>query len=75
VATWEPRAATALLEGLEECFTHNRLDVPRSLHRCLATGNIVDSPHSRAQPDPAGLPLAFRHAGPLVRHPAGGDVE
>ena len=41
-----PDAAAALLEGLEECFTINRLDVPRSLHRCLATSNIVDNPHS-----------------------------
>src|ERR1700737_2253306 len=29
--------AEALLEGLEECFSINRLDIPRSLHRCLAT--------------------------------------
>ena len=41
-----PDAAGALLEGLEECFTINRLDIPRSLHRCLATSNIVDNPHS-----------------------------
>jgi len=41
-----PDAAAALLEGLEECFTINRLDVPRSLHRCLATSNVVDNPHS-----------------------------
>jgi putative transposase len=41
-----PAVATALLEGLEECFTINRLDIPRSLHRCLATSNIVDNPHS-----------------------------
>jgi transposase-like protein len=41
-----PDAARSLLEGLEECFTINRLDVPRSLHRCLATSNIVDNPHS-----------------------------
>jgi hypothetical protein len=41
-----PDAAAALLEGLEECFTINRLDVPPSLHRCLATSNIVDNPHS-----------------------------
>ena len=27
-------------------ITINRLDVPRSLHRCLATSNIVDNPHS-----------------------------
>jgi putative transposase len=41
-----PDAARWLLEGLEECFTINRLDVPRSLHRCLATSNVVDNPHS-----------------------------
>ena len=28
------------------CFAINRLDVPQSLHRCLATSNIVDNPHS-----------------------------
>jgi putative transposase len=41
-----PDAAAVPLEGLEECFTINRLDIPRSLHRCLATNNIVDDPHS-----------------------------
>lgn len=50
IAAWlqhdYPDAAAALLEGLEECFTINRLDIPRSLHRCLATSNIVDNPHS-----------------------------
>lgn len=50
IAAWlehdYPAAAAALLEGLEECFTINRLDVPRSLHRCLATSNLVDNPHS-----------------------------
>ena len=50
IAGWLERdyrdAAAALLEGLEACFTINRLDIPRSLHRCLATSNIVDNPHS-----------------------------
>ncbi|HEV2690828.1 MAG TPA: transposase [Bryobacteraceae bacterium] len=50
IAVWlehdYPEAAAALLEGLEECFTINQLDIPRSLHRCLATSNIVDNPHS-----------------------------
>lgn len=41
-----PDAAAALREGLEECFTLNKLDIPASLHRCLATSNIVDNPHS-----------------------------
>lgn len=41
-----PAAAASLREGLEECFTINRLDVPPSLHRCLASTNIIESPHS-----------------------------
>jgi hypothetical protein len=50
IASWPehdyPDTAAALLEGLEECFTINQLDIPRSLHRCLPTSNIVDNPHS-----------------------------
>lgn len=41
-----PSAAASLLEGLEECFTINRLGVPPALHRCLATTNIIESPHA-----------------------------
>jgi len=41
-----PEAAASLREGLEECFTINRLGLPPSLHRCLATTNIVESPHA-----------------------------
>ena len=41
-----PAAAASLLEGLEEGFTINRLDVPTSLHRCLATTNVIESPHA-----------------------------
>ena len=41
-----PSAAASLLEGLEECFTIHRLDLPPSLHRCLATTNIIESPHA-----------------------------
>src|SRR5262249_8445332 len=44
-----PAAAASLLEGLEECFTINRLDVPISLHRCLATPNGIESPHAGAR--------------------------
>ena len=39
-------AANSLREGLEECFTINRLGVPSSLHRCLATTNLIASPQS-----------------------------
>ena len=41
-----PAAAAGLREGLEECFTINRLGVPPSLHRCLATTNLIESPQS-----------------------------
>ena len=41
-----PSAASSLLEGLEECFTINRLDLPPALMRCLATTNIIESPHA-----------------------------
>ncbi|MGA3334749.1 MAG: hypothetical protein ABSC62_11370 [Terracidiphilus sp.] len=41
-----PQAAASLLEGLEECFTINRLEIPPALHRCLATTNVIESAHS-----------------------------
>ena len=55
-----PSAAASLLEGLEECFTINRLGLPPSLLRCLAgapsdrssslgwlaTTDIIESPHA-----------------------------
>ena len=44
-----PQAAASLMEGLEECFTINRLDIPPALHRCLATTNIIESPHAGAR--------------------------
>lgn len=42
----QPQAAASLREGLEETFTVNRADVPPSLHRCLATTNIIESPQA-----------------------------
>jgi putative transposase len=41
-----PDAADSLREGMEECFTINRIDVPPSLHRCLASTNLIENPHS-----------------------------
>jgi transposase-like protein len=41
-----PDAAGSLLEGMEECFTINRLKVPPWLHRCLATSNLIESSQS-----------------------------
>ncbi len=42
----QPAAAASLREGLEECFTINRLGIPPTLHRCLATTNLIESPQS-----------------------------
>jgi hypothetical protein len=42
----QPAAANSLRKGLEECFTINRLGIPPSLHRCLATTNLIESPQS-----------------------------
>jgi hypothetical protein len=39
-------SAAVVAAGLAPWGTINRLDIPRSLHRCLATSNIVDNPHS-----------------------------
>ena len=41
-----PDAADSLREGMQECFTINRLDVPPCLHRCLASTNVIENPHS-----------------------------
>ena len=43
----EPKsAARSLREGIGEMFTLQRLQIPASLHKCLATTNIIESPHS-----------------------------
>jgi transposase-like protein len=41
-----PSAAVSLREGLSEMFTVNRLGLPKVLHRCLCTTNVIESPHS-----------------------------
>jgi putative transposase len=41
-----PSAAKSLLEGLDEMFTINAMNLPRALKRCLCTTNIIESPHS-----------------------------
>ncbi len=39
-------AARRLREGMKEMFTLQRLKIPASLHKCLATTNLIESPHS-----------------------------
>lgn len=40
-----PDASTSLLEGLEETFTVNRLNLTPSLMRSLATTNVIENPN------------------------------
>ena len=42
-------AAGSLREGMAEMFTLQRLQIPESLHRCLATTNIIESPQGGVQ--------------------------
>jgi hypothetical protein len=39
-----PDAAASLLEGLEETFTVNRLNLTHALRRCLGTTNLIENP-------------------------------
>ena len=39
-------AARSLREGMKEMFTLQRLKIPAGLHKCLATTNLIESPHS-----------------------------
>ena len=43
---YHPGAAASLLEGLEETFTINRLELPASLRRSPASTNMIESPYS-----------------------------
>lgn len=39
-------AARSVREGMPEMFTLQRLQIPESLHKCLATTNVIESPQS-----------------------------
>ena len=41
-----PTAAASLREGMAEMFTLQRLKLPPSLYKCLATTNVIESPQS-----------------------------
>lgn len=42
-------AARSLREGIKEMFTLQRLQIPPSLHKCLATTNLIESPQGGVQ--------------------------
>jgi putative transposase len=39
-------AARSLREGTAEMFTLQKLKIPESLHKCMATTNVIESPQS-----------------------------
>ena len=39
-------ATSSLLEGLDETFTVNALGLPKTLHRCLGSTDLIESPNS-----------------------------
>jgi hypothetical protein len=39
-------AARSLREGMPEMFTVQRVKLPASLHKCLATANLTETPQS-----------------------------
>ena len=43
--TDHPDAAASLLEGLEQTFTVNRMNLSSQLIRCLSTTNLVENPN------------------------------
>jgi len=65
-----PAAAASLREGLEETFTLNRLGLPPSLHRCLATTNLIESPQSGVRKR-TGNVCRWRDADMVLRWVAG----
>jgi transposase-like protein len=65
-----PEAARSLREGLEESFTINRLDLPPSLHRCLGTTNLIESPQSGVRKR-TGNVCRWREANMVMRWVAG----
>jgi putative transposase len=65
-----PEAARSLREGLQETFTLNQLDLPPSLHRCLGTTNLIESPQSGVRKR-TGNVCRWREADMVMRWVAG----
>ena len=61
-----PGAAASILEGLDEMFTINRLNLPKRLCKCLATTNLIDSGHSAVR-RMTGRVTRWRHGAMALR--------
>jgi transposase-like protein len=69
-----PSAAGSLREGLDEMFTINRLGLPGSLRRCLATTNLIDSTDSGVRQRTRRV-TNWQHGNMALRWAAAGFVE
>jgi len=69
-----PSAAGSLREGLAEMFTINRLGLPGSLRRCLATTNLIDSTDSGVRQRTRRV-TNWQHGNMALRWAAAGFVE
>ena len=69
-----PSAAGSLREGLAEMFTINRLNLPGSLRRCLATTNLIDSTDSGVRQRTRRV-TNWQHGNMALRWAAAGFVE
>lgn len=69
-----PDAATSLLEGLEDTFTVNRLNLTPSLMRCLSTTNLIENPNGAVRRVTARV-SRYRDAAMALRWTATGFLE
>jgi putative transposase len=69
-----PDAAASLLEGLEETFTVNRLQLPPALVRCLSTTNIIENPNGAVR-RVSGRVCRYRDADMVLRWSAAGYLQ
>lgn len=69
-----PSAAGSLREGLAEMFTINRLNLPGTLRRCLATTNLIDSSDSGVRQRTRRV-TNWQHGNMALRWAAAGFVE
>ncbi|KAF1049947.1 MAG: hypothetical protein GAK41_01655 [Burkholderia gladioli] len=67
-------AAASLLEGLEETFTVNRMDLTPSLIRSLATTNLIENPNGAVR-RVSGRVDRYRDADMAMRWAATGFLE
>ena len=77
-ASWlkanHPDAAASLLEGLDEIFTVNRLELTPQLVRCLATTNLIENPNGAVRRT-SGRVCRYRDAEMALRWSASGFLE